>query len=153
MADVIRPISFRQILDAPNAKELLDEYAAECSLPEIGQIDPQVHIYEAMEKSGAMQAFGVYDGATLIGFVTVLIYTLPHYGKKIAVTESIFLASEHRHKGIGPKMLALVRGYAKSKECMVVQYIAPVGSRFSKLLSINAPRYRRTNIVFTENLA
>ena len=153
MAYVIRPVSFREILDAPNATELFQEYAAECALPELEPINPQPEIYAAMETSGGLQAFGVYEDDTLVGFLTVLIWTVPHYGKKIGSNADIFLASEHRMNGMGPKMIALAEGYAKEKGCCAFQWTAPVNSRFAKLLALNVDRYRRTNVVYLRNLA
>ena len=148
----IRPVSYRAILEAPNAHSLMSEYETECALPELAPISPQCDLYHAMEESGNFQAFGVYEGEKLIGFVTVLIWVVPHYGKKIASTESIFLSEAHRNSGLGAKMLALVEGYAKSKGCAAVQYTAPVGSRFARLLAMNVARYRRTNLIYLRSL-
>jgi GNAT superfamily N-acetyltransferase len=149
---LIRAISYRDILEAPNAAALLDEYTAECSLPELGPTCPQSHLYEAMERSGGLQAFGVYDSRTLIGFANVLSWVVPHYGTKIASTESIFLAGEYRKRGIGAGMLDFVEQYAKDNACKAFQYTAPVGSRFAKMLAMNVGRYRRTNSVFLRSL-
>ena len=153
MAYVIRPVSFREILDAPNAKELLDEYEKECALEELAPICPDAMLYEMMEKSGGLQCFGVYDEGALVGFVSVLIWTVPHYSKKIGSNADIFLASAHRISGTGPKMIALAEGYAKEKGCCAFQWTAPVNSRFAKLLALNVDRYRRTNVVYLRNLA
>ena len=153
MAALIRPVSYAEILSAPNAERLMSDYAAECSIPELGPINPQRELYAAMEQSGAMQAFGVYEEGTLIGFMTVLIWTVPHYGKKIASTESIFLASERRDSGIGANMLQYIEEYAKGNDCAAIQYTAPVNSRFARLLAINVDRYRRTNSIYLRNLA
>ena len=84
MADVTIPrLSFQRILDAPNSGELFAEYAAECANPELAPINPQADLYAAMEAWGGLQAFGVYDADTLVGFLTVLVWAVPHYGKKI----------------------------------------------------------------------
>lgn len=148
----IRKISYADIFGASNARCLLNEYSLECSIPEIGEARPQAEIYEALEKSGSFQAFGIYDGDTLIGFVTVIIWTIPHYGKKIASTESIFIARKYRHKGIGRDLLNFIEDYAKKNGCVAFQYTAPVGSRFSQLLALNVDRYRRTNHVYLRDL-
>ena len=153
MAVITRPVSFREILSAPNAQTLFDEYSAECSIPELAPINPQPYLYEAMERSGGLQCFGVYEDETLVGFAAVLIYVLPHYGKKIATTESIFIAEKQRHYGLGRELLFYIEKYAKEHGCSVFLYTAPAGSRFAKMLSINADRYRRTNIVYLRSLA
>lgn len=130
---------------------LQEQYAAECSLPELGECEPQRDLYAAMEASGGLQCFGVYEDDSLVGFVTALIYVLPHYGRKIATTESIFLAKSHRtgHAGLG--MLRFVEEHAKKNGCTAVLYTAPEGSRFSSLLEIR-PDYRHSNNVFVKAL-
>src|SRR5207302_758034 len=85
----IRPISYTEILDAA---ALLAEYSAECSIPEIGTPNPQREMYAKMESCGLMHSFGAFEGDDLVGFATILVCVLPHYGKKIATVESLFLA-------------------------------------------------------------
>ena len=143
-----QPVSFRAILDAPNAKELFAEYEAECANPELAPINPQADLYAAMEASGGLQAFGVYDGNTLVGFFTVLVWTVPHYGKKIGSNADIFLASAQRIKGNGGKIVTFAEEYAKSKGCVCFQWTVPTGSRFAQLLALNVSRYRRSNSVY-----
>jgi GNAT superfamily N-acetyltransferase len=145
---VIRPVSYAEILSAPNAQELFSEYESECALPELSPICPQADLYEAMEKGGGMQAFGVYEGEKLIGFMTVLVWIVPHYGKRIASTADFFLADAFRIKGIWPKMMATIKEYAKSKGCVSLQCTAPVGSRFDLLMGLNKNRCRKTNHVY-----
>lgn len=146
---MIRAVSYATILDAPNAKELLDEYAAECSLPELGAASPQRELYEMLEKSGGFQAFGVYDSDVLIGFASVLMYVLPHYGKKIATNESIFVSSSVRGEGYGVRKF--IKQWGKDNNCVVFLYTAPVGSEFDKSLAADE-RCRHTNNVYVEVL-
>lgn len=135
---MIRPISYADILDSPNSKELMDEYAAECSSPELGRINPNREMYAVLENSGGFQAFGVYDGDILIGFACVLVYVLPHYSVKIATTESIFISDKYRNSGLGDELMDIVEFHAREVGCEKFIYSAPVGSRFSKLLGYRA---------------
>lgn len=146
---LIFPVTYRQLLDDPACDALLEEYAEECSLPEIGKFSPQRDLYAAMEASGGLQCFGIYQDTVLVGFISLLIYVLPHYGKKIATTESIFLSREHRKMGL--EMLRFIEAYAEEKGCRAVLYTAPAGSRFSTLLSIRG-QYRHSNNVFVRSL-
>ncbi len=148
---MIAAVPFRKILDDPSAGTLLAEYEAECELPELGPTKPQPQLYEMMEKSGNMQAFGVYEGETLVGFAVVIVYPLPHYGKTIAATESIFISAEHRKNGNYGRLKAHIVAYAKSRGCAAFQFTAPVGSRFEQVLNLT-PACRRSNSVFIEAL-
>lgn len=148
---IIRPVSYRQLLDDPECEALLADYSEECSLPELGKISPQRELYAVMETAGGLQCFGVYENRHLIGFISLLIYTLPHYGKRIATTESIFLSRKYRTGRAGMEMLRLIEDYAKEKDCTAVLYTAPVYSRFSALLSVSRD-YRHSNNVFVRSL-
>jgi hypothetical protein len=145
---MIRPVSYATILDDPNWPALLAEYAAECSIPELGAPSPQRDLYELLEKSGVFQAFGVYDGETLVGFACVLIYVLPHYGAKIAATESIFVQKNYP---LGTALMSHIERYAKEKDSSAFLYSAPVGSRFDRMLSAYS-KARHTNNTYLVKL-
>jgi GNAT superfamily N-acetyltransferase len=145
---VIRPISYVVILDN---KDLLREYGEECSIPEIGLIDPQPDLYASMEKSGLMQDFGAFHEERLVGFASVLTYIVPHYGRKIATVESIFVSRNYRKTGIGRELMRTVNLWAKGQACKVILYSAPAESQLEKLLSLDRA-YRRTNAVFCREL-
>jgi GNAT superfamily N-acetyltransferase len=147
--DICR-ISYAEILDAPNSWQLLGEYAAECSIPQIGMICPQREMYAAMEGSGLLHSFGAFQSGELVGFATLLIYVLPHYGRKIATPESIFVAKGHR-AGTGRELMNAVEEYAKEQGCRAVLYSAPAGGQLEQLLDISNS-YHRTNAVFCRSL-
>jgi GNAT superfamily N-acetyltransferase len=149
----IRPIRSAELLQDPDIKVLLDEYDAECALTELRPSDPQLALYEVMEKAGSLKVFGVYDNGYLIGFASVIVYTLPHYGKKIAATESIFISKEHRHNDVGGRLILFIENYAKSSGCVAFLYSAPVDSQFAHLLTTNEDRYRHTNNVYLRSLS
>jgi len=143
---MIRPVGYSEILDDPNWPTLLAEYAAECSLPELGEPSPQRELYELLEKSGGFQAFGVYEGDRLIGFACVLIYVLPHYGTKIAASESMFVTYGSSE---GLDLKETMKNHARRMGCSQFIWSAPVGSRFDLLLS---RLHRHTNNVYLEVL-
>jgi Acetyltransferase (GNAT) family len=148
---LIRPVSYADILSDPNAKALLHEYALECSLPELGYASPQAELYELLEKSGGFQAFGVYDGENLVGFATVLIYVLPHYGQKVATTESIFISKEYRAAHAFSHLTSAIQSYAMEAGCLAFLYSANSGSRFDRLLDA-WKRARHSNNVYIVSL-
>jgi hypothetical protein len=148
---MIKPVSFRAILDASNASVLLAAYSAECSISEIGEINPQAELYAQMEQSGYFQVFGAFDGDELVGFAAILVYLNPHYGKMIATVESLFLSPSHRNSASGNGLMNALEDYAKGKQCEVILYSARTGSSFERLLSLLCP-YERTNSVFLRQL-
>lgn len=154
----IRRVSHSDILGAPNAQELIDEYAAECSIEQIGQIYPQEHVYAAIEKSGLAQFFGVYAEATtpietevLVGFAVLLFANPPHYGIPVGVVESLFVANAHRSGGTGRALLNAIEDAAFEADCKAVLYSAPTNSRFAKLLEVSHD-YVHTNVVYARRI-
>ena len=140
----IRQISYVEVLNSP---ALLAEYGAECSIPEIGSPDPQRETYARMESSGLMHSFGVFDGLELVGFASILVFVLPHYGKKIANVESLFLANSHRRGNAGTRLMRHIEAWVKQEQCVAVLYNARAGTRLERLLNAFS-RYKRTNSVF-----
>jgi GNAT superfamily N-acetyltransferase len=147
----IQLIRCSDVFAALESAELLAEYAAECSIPLIGKIDPQPAIYEALERSGALQCFGLFEGGKFAGFATVLVTPSPHYGKKLAVVESLFLGKKFRSAGRGNALMDAVENFARERECAAIGYSARSGSTFEKLLTLLRP-YERTNSVFMRTL-
>jgi GNAT superfamily N-acetyltransferase len=143
----IKPVSYAELFAAPNFKDLVRQYDLECSLPQIGPIDPQPQMYAALEAAGAMQCFGAYQGDVLIGFASVLASVLPHYGRKVASIESLFVAKSHRMTGAGTSLMLAVESFAAAFGCVGIGYSAPVGSQLERVL-IRRGQYKRTHSVF-----
>jgi hypothetical protein len=148
---MIRLVSYAAILDDPNWPNLLREYGEECSIPELGTPNPQRDIYEALEKSGGFYAFAGYDEYQLVAAAAILVYTLPHYGTKIAASESMFLSRSNRTMFSGLKMMNVMELYARSMGCVSFLWSAPVGSRFARLLT-SLKDYRHTNNAYVRQL-
>ena len=146
----ILPVMYADILNDPACKGLLAEYSTECSIPEIGEANPQAAIYEAMESSGVMQCFGAYQHGALVGFAAIIVYVLPHYGQKIAAVESLFVTESER-PATGRALLDAIEAHGRSSQCQVILYSAPADSRLERMLSA-AKSYRRSNSVFVKAL-
>jgi GNAT superfamily N-acetyltransferase len=147
---IIRQAKYREILTSPNAHALLEAYAKECSIPELGGVAPDEQMYELMEQSPNFTCMGVFEGG-LIGFATVLCYTVPHYSKRLATVESLFVHPDHRAGGAGIFLMRRIEEYAKGQDCVAVMYSAPANSQFEKVLSLSKD-YMRTNSVFMVTL-
>lgn len=142
----VRHVSVAEIEVAQNLAELLAEYAAESANDEIGPACPQIDAYRTMESVGLLQAFGAYCGSDLIGFLFLLLPVLPHFGRKVGVTESFFVAAHYRSTGAG---LALLREAEKASQAAGgagVLVSAPVDGILARVLP--GVGYRETNRVY-----
>ena len=147
----VLPLIYSDILKSNRAPALLAEYSDECSIPEIGKPNPRADLYAQMESNGFMHCFGVFANKELIGFETILLYVLPHYGRKIASVESLFVAKSHRAGGSGLLLMRAVEEAAATSGCAAMIYSAPAGGQLEKLLSLRK-NCRLTNAVFTRKL-
>lgn len=148
MVDV-RPCTIRALFAAPEFAALCDEYTAECALLGMPRPNPSMEAYEQLEGIGVLHPYGAFCGGVLVGFVTLLVAPVPHYGgTPIVVTESLFVASRHRKTGAGMKMLRAAQQFTQDHSIPVMQVSAPHGSRLEKVL----PRlgYEHTNSIFTK---
>jgi len=145
----IRAVSSRRILASA---QLLKPYADECSLPEIGQVNPQGEMYERMENLGVLKFIAALEGEQVIGFISVIHCILPHYGRNVATVESLFVASEYRASEAGRKLMNAAEDYARSHGCVAILYSAPAGGQLERLLNLSKT-YRHSNTVFAKNLA
>ena len=155
LAREIKPIRCADVFGNPDAHKLLAEYAAECSIPSIGDINPQPEMYTAMEHVGLLKCLGAYQWGVLVGFANVLTSVLPHYGRKVATIESLFVAKASRPDGIGKELMQAVEQYAKSAGCTSILYSAPAGGKLERLLYLKSMRkkgYSHTNSVFCRSL-
>jgi GNAT superfamily N-acetyltransferase len=146
---MIRPVSYSDILAHP---ELLAEYAAECSITEIGTVNPQGEIYAVLEKANIVRMFGAFHVEQLVGFASVLVSVLPHYGRKVATLESLFVSAPHRSGGKGAHLMAAGEEFARQSGCVAILYSAPAGGKLERLLTIQK-KYRLTNSVFCRSLS
>jgi GNAT superfamily N-acetyltransferase len=135
-----------EIFDAPNIKELLDEYAAESSIHGLPHPKAKVDLYKQLETVGILYAIGAFLEETLIGFILVVSPVIPHYSEKISTTESFFVAKEYRKTGAGTKLRLAAEKYAKEICALGLLISAPIGSVLAEVL----PRagYKETNRVF-----
>lgn len=139
-----------EIESSPDLDALLAEYAAESANDEIGPVSPQLATYRVMEASGIFHAFAARRGDKLIGFLFLLVPTLPHFGKVVGVTESFFVAAAHRKSGAGTQLRLAAEEAAQAAGAVGILMSAPSGGRLAQVM----PRvgYRETNRTFFKAL-
>lgn len=146
----IQPATVDELIAAPNWWALLDEYAAECGNSGIGKPEMQADTYRALEASGVLKIVAARQDGALVGFMFYLLTVLPHYGKRVAVSESVFVSPAHRESGAGLALLKAVEDAALDAGAVGLLVSAPVGGRLDRLLA--AKRYEHTNAVWFKRL-
>jgi GNAT superfamily N-acetyltransferase len=146
----IERVKFADLESHPSWLPMLDEYADECQLAGMPRAECQSDMYRAMEQYGALHSHAVYVGDDLAGFCFLLISTLPHYGKVVGTTESIFVRQAYRHTGAGLALVRAIEKYAREQEAIAMIFSAPKGGRMEQLMP--ALGYANTNLVFFKGL-
>jgi len=150
MSAVLRKVTADDMLADPMFYILVVEYEQESANPELGRYDWQAPIYRALEEEGKLHIVAAYNGGKLVGFATAITSILPHCGKLIASTESLFVSKEQRKGRLGMNLVEELEYLAKQNGAMALFLTAPVNGALGKL----APRmgYRHTNEVFFKAL-
>jgi len=151
MSVVIRKCTVGEIEAASNFPDLLAEYAAELVVDGAPPFSAKMEMYHILENAGALQAIGAYLEDLLVGFVTVLVSILPHVGVLMAVTESLFVAKEHRKTGAGLKLIKAAENCAQERGTNRIFISAPFGGNLAEVLPHVG--YVETNRVFFRSLA
>ena len=146
----IRPVALAELLDAPNWRALLDEYAAECGNAGIGTPSMNVDTYGKLEAAGMLKTHAAYHDGELVGFMSYLLTELPHYSRLVAVSESFFVASSRRDTGAGLALLKSAEDAALDAGAVGLLVSAPAGGPLDRLLA--AKRYENTNAVWFKRL-
>ncbi|WP_348269753.1 GNAT family N-acetyltransferase [Edaphobacter paludis] len=145
----IKPATSGDVLDSTS---LIAEYAAECSIPAIGEINPQRETYSLMENAGLLHSFMVLENGEKIGFAMVVTPIMPHYGKRVASIESLFITKNRRRSGAGLELMRAVEQAVKQLGCVGILYSSPAGGQLERLLEASKA-YQRTNAVFFRRFA
>jgi GNAT superfamily N-acetyltransferase len=149
-AITIRQSSIDEITSADNLPELLEHYAQESSIDGLGSINPDWSAYKHLEQAGYYIPVAVFVGGVLAGVAGVIITQNPHYGKTLAVTESLFVDPQYRKHGVGNKLIQHVETLARERGAAGLLISAPSGGRLQKLLPTAG--YRETNRAFFKGL-
>lgn len=152
MATEIRACRVAEIFDDPASEALFGEYERESANPLLGPTAPKRAAYEELESTGFAQCFAVYVDEALCGFAMVLMGSLPHYGRRYATVESLFVGNASRGGGLGGRLINVVEGHCLGAGCEAVFYSAPAKSRMAMLMFRWEDRYTNTNHVFCRRL-
>src|SRR4051812_31960886 len=112
----ILPITFADFFAHPDAPALLEAYARECANTGLPPYSPHRETYTLIEAAGALHMLAAFSGeGRMLGFLTLLVSLNPHYSVLLAVTESWFVAPEHRPTGAGLALYRAAKELAKAR--------------------------------------
>lgn len=143
----VAPSTVAEIEAAPAFRALLDEYAAESAIDGLPPPDAKMPSYRHLASLGLLHVLGAWaDDGELIGFITIILPVLPHYGVAVAVSESFFVAKAHRATMAGLRLLGAAEEKARALGSPGLLVSAPYGGKLFELL----PKlgYAETNRVF-----
>lgn len=146
----IRRCAVDAVEHAPNSIALLSEYAAESSIAQLGTPAAQWATYRQLVEAGSAHFIGAFQGDDLVGFLVMLVAVLPHYGLRVASTESFFVARTARKSGAGLQLLHEAEQLATELGAAGFFVSAPTGGRLAKVLP--GVGFAETNQVFFKGI-
>jgi GNAT superfamily N-acetyltransferase len=146
----VRQVDYKTLHTDPHFGVLAEEYKRSSThiLP-----DPsgQESMYLQMEQSGVLTIMAAYEEDRLIGFLSMLVSVLPHYGVQVGATESYFVAEKYRTTGAGLRLLKHAEKAAEAQGATAMLVSAPIGSRLDTVLS-NKTSYEPVNTIYVRTL-
>jgi GNAT superfamily N-acetyltransferase len=146
----VRICSVDELESVHNLPALLDEYAQESALFCLPKPNAQMEAYRNMTRDGYMHILGAFKEGELLGFLAMLAPVLPHYGVRVATTESFFVAKEHRKTGAGLALLHFAESFARDLGAVCILVSTPTDGMLSYVLP--KAGYQETNRVYGKGL-
>lgn len=152
MPVAVRPCTYAELASAPNFAALLELYGDESAVHSAWRPAPQHDVYLQLEAAGVLHALAAYRDDVLVGFLSILITVLPHFGRRTAVTESYFVDPAHRKSGAGMALLHAAERLAAKLGAEGLLVSAPFEGPLDHVLGSLAS-YRSSNRVYFKELA
>lgn len=147
----VQPVTIAELFAHPDATGLLEGYAQECANEGLPRYCPHQGLYAALEQSGGLCVLAAFSGERMLGFLALLVSVNPHYSVLLAVTESWFVAPEHRATGAGLALYRRAKDVAHKRGARAIYVSAPKGGQLAGVMEgLGATE---TNRVFCEVLA
>ena len=142
----VRKSSVAEFEASATFQALLDEYGEECRTDGLPPPKARMESYRHLESLGLLHVIGAFVDDALQGFITLIVPTLPHYGIMVGVSESFFVAKQHRPTMAGLKLLVQAEELAQSLGAPGLLVSAPIRGKLFKVL----PRigYTETSRIF-----
>lgn len=148
----IQSITAADFFAHPDSPALLDAYARECATAGLPPYNPHRESYAAMEANGMLHSLAAIDDAgRMLGFLALLTILNPHFSVVLGVTESWFVAPEHRATGAGLALYRAAKELAKERGAVAMFVSAPNGGQLASVM--DRMGVTETNRVFCEVLA
>jgi hypothetical protein len=148
---VIKQVTCQELAGDPKFTGLIEEYADESAIAGMPRPNYQFGVYRMMEMAGDFHLIAAYIEGELVGFLTMSVTVLPHYGKRVATVESYFVTQAHRSGGPGLDLLRAAEWLAKALDAVGILVSAPKGGKLSRVMP--RAKYKHTNEVFFKELA
>jgi len=151
MPVTVRPCTYSDVESAPAFEAMLDEYGDESSVDPAWRPVPQGDTYRALEANGVLHVLGAYLDDEMVGFLSILVTVLPHFGRVAAVTESFFVTPAARKTGAGLHLLREAEALALGRGAEGLLVSTPAGGALDRVMG-HLYSYRLTNRVYFRGL-
>jgi predicted N-acetyltransferase YhbS len=122
------------------------------NLQEAGLIEGTVSqaIYRNLEKAGALRVFIARMGGEVVAYSTMICGDHPHYGKRVAHQDALFVHPSHRGSGVWARLVKMAD--KKLKKEGIAMVLRSVRGENEHPMAFHALGYEKAEIVYVNRL-
>jgi GNAT superfamily N-acetyltransferase len=133
---------------------VFDECAAlvAMNLQEAGLIEGTVSqaIYRNLEKAGALRVFIARMGGEVVAYSTMICGDHPHYGKRVAHQDALFVHPSHRGSGVWARLVKMADKKLKKEGIAIV--LRQVRGHECRPMALHHLGYEKVETVYANKL-
>lgn len=153
--DFVPPAVMREEIE--RNPELAAEYMAEGAIEPMRQTGlapkPCWELYDHLYEAGSIVvARARINAEKCVGFASLIIGPMPHWGAFCGTMESLFVLKRHRGTGAGRLLIYYLEQCATARGCKLFAISAPSGGVLDKVLAAGAHDMKLTNHTYTKAL-
>lgn len=133
MSVTIQPCRFGQLLDIVDTLAVGHWQETEAQFSGLPP-SPNLELYDALINAHALIVLGAFDGDTLVGYATAMLFRHPHYEMTLCQHDLLYLMPAYRQGSAGLRLMQAVEEEARERGAFRIAWHAKPGSTFDHLL-------------------
>lgn len=130
---MIERVTVDELYTLPGFEDMIAEYAL-LAIKKLPKPLYRKEDYLPLERAGILTVWCAIHDGLVVGFATCLISSIPHYGIRIAIGESLFVRESVRTGGYGVRFIDAIERHAATAGAIAVFMSCPLGSDYARVL-------------------
>lgn len=130
---MIKAISVEELYATAGFETMVAEYA-EYAIKRMPRPKYTKENYLALERAGLLTAYADIRNNIVVGFMSIMITRIPHYGCLAGLVESLFVMRAFRASGAGVRFIVTAERHARAYGVPGIFINCPYGRELAKVL-------------------